>query len=69
MGVALAEMTAMRAMLAVAIDAAIAGTLSSMVAQVITTGSLNIGAALKAGAVAAVTAGLTQGALAGLNVE
>ncbi|WP_454055856.1 two-partner secretion domain-containing protein [Cupriavidus sp. Marseille-Q8015] len=69
MGVALAEMTAMQAMLAVAIDAAIAGTLSSMVAQVITTGSLNIGAALKAGAVAAVTAGLTQGALAGLNVD
>ncbi|MGO4417033.1 DUF637 domain-containing protein, partial [Cupriavidus sp. KB_39] len=52
-----------------AIDAAISATLSSMVSQVITTGSLNIGAALKAGAVSGLTAGLTQGALGALNLS
>ncbi|MHA7678613.1 two-partner secretion domain-containing protein [Cupriavidus sp. PET2-C1] len=68
MGMALAEMTAMQAMMAVAIDGLIAGTLSSMASQLITTGSLNMGAALKAGVVSGVTAGLTQGALGGLEL-
>ncbi|URF02682.1 DUF637 domain-containing protein [Cupriavidus campinensis] len=69
MGVAMAQMTVAQAMIAVAIDAAISATLSSMVSQVITTGSLNIGAALKAGAVSGLTAGLTQGALGALNLS
>lgn len=47
----------------------IAGTLSSMTSQLLTTGSLNLGEALKAGIVAAVTAGLTQGALGALELS
>ncbi|CAG2133597.1 beta strand repeat-containing protein [Cupriavidus plantarum] len=69
MGVALAEMSVMQAALAVAIDGLIAGTLSSMVTQVITTGSLNIGAALKAGAISGLTAGLTRGALGAMDLS
>ncbi|NUA32238.1 DUF637 domain-containing protein, partial [Cupriavidus basilensis] len=45
-----------------------AGMLSSMASQTILTGSINMGTALKAGVISAVTAGLTQGALAGLNL-
>ncbi|MDK1383371.1 hemagglutinin repeat-containing protein, partial [Ralstonia nicotianae] len=57
------------AMAGAAISAAISGTLSSMVSQVILTGSLNLGAALKSGAIAAVTAGLTAGATSALNLN
>ena len=46
----------------------ISGVLSSMVGQVLTTGTLNMGAALKAGMVSMVTAGLKQGALDGLSL-
>ncbi|WP_253699905.1 beta strand repeat-containing protein [Cupriavidus pauculus] len=65
MGVAVAQMTAMQA----AAVAMVSGTLSSMVSQVITTGSLNIGAALKAGAISGLTAGLTHGALGALGLD
>ncbi|WP_247538246.1 beta strand repeat-containing protein [Ralstonia pseudosolanacearum] len=57
------------AMAGAAISAAISGTLSSMVSQVILTGSLNLGAALKSGAISAVTAGLTAGATSALNLN
>nr|WP_254706876.1 hemagglutinin [Ralstonia pseudosolanacearum] len=57
------------AMAGAAISAAISGTLSSMVSQVILTGSLNLGAALKSGAISAVTAGLTAGATSALNLS
>ncbi|WP_458762567.1 two-partner secretion domain-containing protein [Cupriavidus basilensis] len=60
--------TAVGVAMSVAISGLIAGTLSSMVSQLILTGSLNIGAALKAGVVSGVTAGLTQGALGALNL-
>nr|WP_244979167.1 DUF637 domain-containing protein [Cupriavidus plantarum] len=40
-----------------------------MVTQVITTGSLNIGAALKAGAISGLTAGLTRGALGAMDLS
>lgn len=46
----------------------ISGVLSSMVSQVLTTGTLNMGAALKAGVVSMVTAGLTQGVLGALEL-
>jgi filamentous hemagglutinin len=45
----------------IALSAAIAGIASSATSQVISTGSINWGSALEAGAVAAVTAGLTNG--------
>ncbi|MHA6853564.1 DUF637 domain-containing protein, partial [Ralstonia pseudosolanacearum] len=57
------------AMAGAAISAAISGTLSSMVSQVILTGSINLGAALKSGAISAVTAGLTAGATSALNLS
>lgn len=60
--------TAVGVAMSVAISGLIAGTLSSMVSQLILTGSLNMGAALKAGVVSGVTAGLTQGALGALNL-
>ncbi len=56
------------AAMSLAVSGLIAGTLSSMASQLITTGSLNMGAALKAGVVSGVTAGLTQGALGGLDL-
>ncbi|WP_412770969.1 filamentous hemagglutinin N-terminal domain-containing protein [Ralstonia solanacearum] len=46
-----------------------AGMLSSMASQVLTTGKVNMGQVVKAGVVAVVTAGLTQGALSALNVS
>ncbi|MEF9406254.1 DUF637 domain-containing protein [Ralstonia solanacearum species complex bacterium KE055] len=52
-----------------AISGAIAGTLSSMASQVILTGSMNLGTALKSGAISAVTAGVTAGALAALGLS
>ncbi|MGN5479985.1 DUF637 domain-containing protein [Cupriavidus basilensis] len=51
-----------------AVSGLIAGTLSSMVGQVITTGSIDLGAALKSGLVAAAAAGLTQGALGAMGL-
>ncbi|MFJ4291928.1 DUF637 domain-containing protein [Cupriavidus sp. NPDC089707] len=51
-----------------AVSGLIAGTLSSMVGQIITTGSLDLGAALKSGLVSAATAGLTQGALGAMGL-
>ncbi|MFJ4291920.1 DUF637 domain-containing protein [Cupriavidus sp. NPDC089707] len=51
-----------------AVSGLIAGTLSSMVSQIITTGSLDLGAALKSGLVSAATAGLTQGALGAMGL-
>ncbi|PFH04490.1 filamentous hemagglutinin [Collimonas sp. PA-H2] len=45
----------------VAVQGAIVGTLSSAATQLITTGNLDVGAALKSGAVSGITAGLTQG--------
>ncbi|MGO4416977.1 DUF637 domain-containing protein, partial [Cupriavidus sp. KB_39] len=57
------------AVLSAGLTGLIAGTLSSMVTQVITTGSLNMGAALKAGAVSGLTAGLTQGAMGALDLS
>jgi len=65
MSVAVAQMTAMQA----AMVAMVSGTLSSMVSQVITTGSLDFGSALKAGAISGLTAGLTQGALGALDLN
>lgn len=55
--------------ISLAVSGLIAGTLSSMSTQLITTGSLNMGAALKAGAVSGLTAGLTQGGLGVLNLS
>ncbi|MBV8156466.1 MAG: hypothetical protein JO278_02350, partial [Dyella sp.] len=55
--------------ISVGISGLIAGTLSSMVSQLITTGSLNIGAALKTGVISGVTAGLTQGALGAMGLD
>ncbi|MEF9406718.1 hemagglutinin [Ralstonia solanacearum K60] len=46
-----------------------AGMLSSAASQVLTTGKVNMGQVIKAGVVAVVTAGLTQGALSALNVS
>ncbi|WP_231663616.1 DUF637 domain-containing protein, partial [Ralstonia solanacearum] len=46
-----------------------AGMLSSVASQVLTTGKVNMGQVIKAGVVAVVTAGLTQGALSALNVS
>ena len=43
------------------VQGAIVGTLSSAATQLITTGNLNVGAALESGAVSGITAGLTQG--------
>ncbi|WP_354679032.1 endonuclease toxin domain-containing protein [Cupriavidus plantarum] len=40
-----------------------------MVIQVITTGSLNIGAARKTGAISGLTAGLTQAAVGAMNIS
>ncbi|MGT2456173.1 DUF637 domain-containing protein [Cupriavidus basilensis] len=60
--------TAAGAAMSLAVSGLIAGTLSSMASQLILTGSLNMGAALKAGVVSGVTAGLTQGALGALNL-
>ena len=51
-----------------AVSGLIAGTLSSMVSQVLTTGSVNLGAALKSGLVSAATAGFTQGALSAMGL-
>ncbi|EHP38838.1 hemagglutinin-related protein, partial [Cupriavidus basilensis OR16] len=56
------------AAMSLAVSGLIAGTLSSMASQLITTGSLNMGAALKAGIVSGATAGLTQGGLGGLDL-
>ncbi|XYI30543.1 DUF637 domain-containing protein [Cupriavidus oxalaticus] len=60
--------TATGAALAVAASGLIAGTLSSMASQLILTGSLDMGAALKAGVVSGVTAGLTQGMVGALGL-
>ncbi|MFJ4291923.1 DUF637 domain-containing protein [Cupriavidus sp. NPDC089707] len=57
------------AAMSMAVSGLIAGTLSSMAGQLITTGSLNMGAALKAGVVSGVTAGLTQGALGAMGLD
>ncbi|WP_042549508.1 hemagglutinin, partial [Ralstonia solanacearum] len=46
-----------------------AGMLSSVASQVLTTGKVNMGQVVTAGVVAVVTAGLTQGALSALNVS
>ncbi|MFC0585848.1 DUF637 domain-containing protein, partial [Ralstonia solanacearum] len=46
-----------------------AGMLSSAASQVLTTGKVNMGQVIKAGVVAVVTAGITQGALSALNVS
>lgn len=54
------------AMIAVGIDAAIAGTLSSIASQVITTGRLDLGSALKSGVVSGVVAGVTAGVMANM---
>ncbi|WP_075255793.1 two-partner secretion domain-containing protein [Herbaspirillum camelliae] len=51
------------AIVAAGINAAIVGTLSSIATQVITTGRVDLGAALKSGAVSGVVAGLTAGVL------
>ncbi|MDR6743066.1 filamentous hemagglutinin [Herbaspirillum sp. 1173] len=51
------------AIVAAGINAAIIGTLSSIATQVITTGRLDLGTALKSGAVSGVVAGLTAGVL------
>ena len=51
------------AVVAAGIQAAIVGTLSSIATQVITTGSLDIGQALKSGAVSGVIGGATAGVL------
>ncbi|CAG9170818.1 hypothetical protein LMG32289_02162 [Cupriavidus pampae] len=61
--------SAIGAAIAAGLSGLVAGTLSSMVTQIITTGTLNIGAALKAGAVSGLTAGLTHGAMGALNVN
>ncbi|MDO3529645.1 DUF637 domain-containing protein, partial [Ralstonia pseudosolanacearum] len=45
------------------------GMLSSMASQALTTGKINLGQAVMAGVVAAVTAGITQGALSALNLS
>ncbi|MGA4047914.1 hemagglutinin [Ralstonia nicotianae] len=47
----------------------LAGMLSSMASQVLTTGRVDMGTALEAGAVSAVTAGLTEGALSALDLS
>lgn len=49
------------AIVAAGIDAAIAGTLSSIATQAITTGRLDLGSALQAGAVSGLVAGVTAG--------
>ncbi|NKG13318.1 hemagglutinin [Ralstonia solanacearum] len=46
-----------------------AGMLSSVASQALTTGKVNLGQAVTAGVVAVVTAGLTQGALSALNLS
>ncbi|MHA6848865.1 DUF6862 domain-containing protein, partial [Ralstonia syzygii] len=46
-----------------------AGMLSSVASQALTTGKVNLGQALEAGAISVVTAGLTQGALSALNLS
>ncbi|NKA93517.1 hemagglutinin [Ralstonia solanacearum] len=46
-----------------------AGMLSSMASQVLTTGKVDMGTALEAGAISAVTAGLTEGALSALDLS
>ena len=51
------------AIVAAGINAAIIGTLSSIATQVITTGRVDLGSALKSGAVAGLVAGLTAGVL------
>lgn len=61
--------TTVGAALSVAVSGLIAGTLSSMASQLILTGSLNMGAALKSGVVSGVTAGLTQGAIGALGLS
>ncbi|MEN7531924.1 DUF637 domain-containing protein, partial [Cupriavidus sp. DL-D2] len=57
------------AAMSAAVSGLIAGTLSAMVSQVITTGSLNLGSALKTGLISGVTAGLTQGALGAMKLD
>ncbi|WP_296228762.1 hemagglutinin [Ralstonia sp. UBA689] len=47
----------------------LAGMLSSVASQALTTGHVDWGSALEAGAISAVTAGLTEGALSALNLE
>ncbi len=51
------------AVVAAGIDAAIAGSLSSIATQVVTTGRVDLGSALQSGAVSGVVAGLTAGVL------
>lgn len=53
------------AIIAAGLQAAIVGTLSSMATQLVTTGNLDVGSALKSGAVAGITAGITDGVLGG----
>ncbi|SPC10168.1 EndoU domain-containing protein [Cupriavidus taiwanensis] len=60
--------TATGAALSAAASGLIAGTLSSMASQLILAGSLDMGAALKAGVVSGLTAGLAQGALGALGL-
>ncbi|WP_245001887.1 DUF637 domain-containing protein [Cupriavidus pinatubonensis] len=60
--------TAVGTAISMAVSGLIAGTLSSMVGQVIMTGSVDLGAALKSGLVSAATAGLTQGALGAMGL-
>ncbi|AMP00526.1 mafB19-like deaminase family protein [Collimonas arenae] len=59
--------SAVASAVAAGIQGAIVGTLSSMTGQLITNGSIDIGQALKSGAVSGLTAGVTNGVLGNMN--